>query len=198
MLSIVHLSHNDIIGGASRAAYRIHRCIEDNKNDYLINSSMRVVKKYSSDPTVTCLNNNSFIWKRLQPRISRLLKSNLKTLNYSPHNIAYPNTGLLKEINNIKSLKKIIHLHWLGDNTISIEEVGKLNGPIFGLSMINGLFVGLSTIRIHLLIKMAYELMILDTEKIIHQKVEILMKRDLILTNGLGRERKNHGKLLLI
>tara|TARA_A100001035_G_scaffold263381_1_gene243874 strand:+ start:3112 stop:3651 length:540 start_codon:yes stop_codon:yes gene_type:complete len=92
---------------------------------------MKVVKKYSSDPTVTCLNNNSFFWKRLRPRISRLLKSNYKTVNYSPHNIAYPNTGLLKEINNIKSIKKIIHLHWLEDNTISIEEVGKLNGPIF-------------------------------------------------------------------
>jgi len=131
MLSIVHLSNNDINGGAARAAYRIHRCIEDNKSEYLVNSSMKVVKKYSSDPTVTCLKNNSYFWKRFQPRISRFLKSNLKTTNQSAHNIAYPNTGLLKEINNIKSLKKIIHLHWLGDNTISIEEIGKLNGKIF-------------------------------------------------------------------
>ena len=131
MLSIVHLSNNDINGGAARAAYRIHRCIKDNENDYLVNSSMKVVKKYSSDPTVTCLQNNSYFWKRLQPRISRFLKSNFKTTNQSARNIAYPSTGLLKQINNDKSLKKIIHLHWLGDNTISIEEVGKLKDPVF-------------------------------------------------------------------
>ncbi len=131
MLSVVHLSNNDIVGGASRAAYRIHRCLEDNKSDYLVDSSMKVIKKYSTDPTVTCLNNNSYFWKRLQPRISRFLKSNFKTSNQSAHNIAYPNTGLLKEINNKQSFNEITHLHWLGDNTISIEEVGKLKGPIF-------------------------------------------------------------------
>ena len=131
MLSIVHLSNNDLIGGASRAAYRIHRCLEDNKSDYSVDSSMKVISKYSSDPTVTCLNNNSYLRKRLQPRIARLLKSNFKTTNQSAHNIAYPDTGLLKEINNYESLNKITHLHWLGDNTISIEEVGKLKGHIF-------------------------------------------------------------------
>ena len=92
---------------------------------------MKVVRKFGSDPTVSCLKNNSFLWKRFQPRISRFIKSNLKTTNQSAHNIAYPNTGLLKEINNNKSLKEITHLHWLGDDTISIEEVGKLKGPIF-------------------------------------------------------------------
>lgn len=131
MLSIVHLSNNDLIGGASRAAYRIHRCLEDNKSDFSANSSMQVIKKFSTDPTVTCLENNSYLWKRLQPRISRIIKSNFKTTNQSAHNIAYPDTGLLKEINSNKSSNRITHLHWLGDNTISIEEVGKLKGPIF-------------------------------------------------------------------
>ena len=131
MLSIVHLSNNDLIGGASRAAYRIHRCLEDNKSDFLVDSSMHVIKKSSTDPTVTCLKNNAYLWKRLQPRISRIIKSNFKTTNQSAHNIAYPNTGLLKQINSNKSSNKITHLHWLGDNTISIEEVGKLKGPIF-------------------------------------------------------------------
>ncbi len=51
MLSIVHVSNNDLIGGASRAAYRIHRCLEDNKSDFLVDSSMKVIKKSSTDPT---------------------------------------------------------------------------------------------------------------------------------------------------
>ena len=102
MLSVVHLSNNDIVGGASRAAYRIHRCLEDNKSEFAADSSMKDIKKYSSDPTVASLNKNSYLWKRLQPRISRFLKSNFKTTNQSAHNIAYPNTGLLKELNNHK------------------------------------------------------------------------------------------------
>ena len=133
MLSIVHLSYNDINGGAARAAYRIHRCIKNSEDDFSINSSMSVVKKYSSDPTVNCLNNKSFLWKRIQPRISNILKRNIKTANKSVQNIAFPNTGLLKELNknNSNHSNKIIHLHWLGDNTISIEEIGKLKAPIF-------------------------------------------------------------------
>ena len=43
MLSIVHLSNNDINGGAARAAYRIHKCIEEKERDYQINSSMKVI-----------------------------------------------------------------------------------------------------------------------------------------------------------
>ena len=65
MLSIVHLSNNDINGGAARAAYRIHQCIQNSKNIYEVNSSLNVVKKYSSDPSVVCLDNKSFLWKTI-------------------------------------------------------------------------------------------------------------------------------------
>ena len=60
MLSIVHLSNNDINGGAARAAYRIHKCIEGKEGDYQINSSMMVIRKYSSDPSVSCIKNKSY------------------------------------------------------------------------------------------------------------------------------------------
>ena len=61
MLSVVHLSNNDINGGAARAAYRIHRCIEDYKGNFPIDSSMKVIKKYSSDQTVTMIKNKSYL-----------------------------------------------------------------------------------------------------------------------------------------
>ena len=133
MLSVVHLSNNDIIGGAARAAYRIHSCMKNIEDDFSINSSMKVINKYSSDPTVSRIYRRSFLWKRLQPRISKLLKRSINTDNQTAHNIAFPNTGLLKELNSAKQdlSKTIIHLHWLGDNTLSIEEIGKLKYPIF-------------------------------------------------------------------
>ena len=133
MLSVVHLSNNDIIGGAARAAYRIHSCMKNIEDDFSINSSMKVINKYSSDPTVSRIYRRSFLWKRLQPRISKLLKRSINTDNQTAHNIAFPNTGLLKELNSAKQdlSNTIIHLHWLGDNTLSIEEIGKLKYPIF-------------------------------------------------------------------
>ena len=47
MLSIVHLSYNDINGGAARAAYRIHCCLKNYESYYNLTSSMKVVKKFS-------------------------------------------------------------------------------------------------------------------------------------------------------
>lgn len=47
-MKIVHLSHSDISGGASRAAYRVHRMLLK----YGINSSMWVDIKRSNDKTV--------------------------------------------------------------------------------------------------------------------------------------------------
>ena len=135
MLSIIHISNNDINGGAARAAYRIHRCLKENKKDSEVNSLMRVIKKYSDDPSVKdfTFNRNSLLWKRLQPRISANIKKSFQTKNQSAHNIAFPNTGILKELNNfeVESNRVIFHLHWIGDNTISIEEIAKLNKTTF-------------------------------------------------------------------
>ncbi len=132
MLSIIHLSNTDVIGGAARAAYRIHSCIKNCEDYSEINSSMKVINKYSSDPTVSYLRNKSILWKRIQPRISKFLKRNIISNNKSAHNIAFPSTGLLKQFSNKnQNSSQIIHLHWLGDNTLSIEEIGKLKYPIF-------------------------------------------------------------------
>ena len=71
---------------------------------------MKVVTKYSDDPSVHCFNlsNQSWLWKRLQPRISKYIKKSLKTNNYSAHNIAFPNTGALKELNKNEKNSNII------------------------------------------------------------------------------------------
>ena len=47
-MKIIHLSQSDISGGASRAAYRIHKMLIKNR----INSSMWVDIKKSEDKTV--------------------------------------------------------------------------------------------------------------------------------------------------
>ena len=124
---------------------------------------LKVVTKYSDDSSVHCFNlrNQSWLWKRLQPRISKYIKNNLITNNYSAHNIAFPNTGALKELNKKEnnSTKKIIHMHWLGDNTISIEEIAKLKSPIFWTLHDQWAFCGLNTILTRQSIKMVIFMM---------------------------------------
>ena len=49
MLSIVHLSNNDINGGAARAAYRIHQCIQNSKNIYEVNKFLKIANDLFQD-----------------------------------------------------------------------------------------------------------------------------------------------------
>ena len=77
MLSVIHLSNNDIIGGAARAAYRIHCCMKNIEDDFSINSSMKVINKYSSDPTVSTIYRRSFFSiKKISNRITGFIISN--------------------------------------------------------------------------------------------------------------------------
>ena len=47
-MKVIHLNYSDILGGASRAAYRIHHSLIDEN----IDSRLWVNKVFSDDPTV--------------------------------------------------------------------------------------------------------------------------------------------------
>lgn len=132
-MKILHINQSDKSGGAARAAYRIHNLILKNgkKDNFL--SEMRVVKKISKDPTV-------YIDK---PKLKTFLKSKILTLlnrffrfNFKPcinilHSTAFVRTNVIKKIDShFHKGKGIVHLHWLGDNTISIEEINKIKYPL--------------------------------------------------------------------
>lgn len=124
-MKIIHLSHSDISGGASRAAYRVHRMLIK----YGIDSSMWVDVKKSKDETVFVQESkikNFLKNKRQHLRfpLNKLLKSNL----FGMHSPSILPSKWLKKINS--SDADIIHLHWIQGEMLSIKEISKIKKPL--------------------------------------------------------------------
>ena len=72
------------------------------------------------------------IWRRLQPRLAQQARRGFRTGNPTLHSIAWPATGLGAELQqrHHQGQADLLHLHWLGDGTLSIEEIGRLPMPL--------------------------------------------------------------------
>jgi glycosyltransferase involved in cell wall biosynthesis len=95
---------------------------------------MRVFSQLSDDPTVisgTPAGQNP-IRRRLQPRLAQRARRGFRTGNPTLHSIAWPSTGLGAELQqrHRQGQGDLVHLHWLGDGTLSIEEIGRLPMPL--------------------------------------------------------------------
>ena len=125
-MHIIHLNHSDIIGGAARAAYRIHHSLL--KND--VNSQMWVNKANSDDRTVKKpISKITKLLNELRPRlINYTLGKILKTKNKIIHSPSVLSSKWVKDINN--SDADIVHLHWIQNEMISIKDISKIKKPI--------------------------------------------------------------------
>lgn len=133
-MNILHVNASDISGGAARAAYRIHRSLVGQSVAHGLSSQMRVISQLSDDPTVISGPPASQrpIWRRLQPRLAQQVRRGFRTGNPTLHSIAWPATGLGAELQqrHRQSQVDVVHLHWLGVGTLSIEETGRLPMPL--------------------------------------------------------------------
>ena len=123
-MKILHLNYYDVSGGASIAAYRIHKSLIKES----INSQMYVSEKKIKDSSIIQTNKN-YIDKiniRLQRKLHRI-NSNKNHDKVSKSYNLFPSFKI-KEINSLKA--DIINLHWIGNNFLSIKEISKLNAPI--------------------------------------------------------------------
>ena len=131
-MNILHVCYSDSFGGASRAAYRIHKSLVSHDDLPDLVSSMRVINKQSDDQTVFAGKVPTRVWVRysreLKRQFNRRVLRDFKTRNqilHSPASIdsGLPTTPLFKQAD-------LLHLHWLGFETLSIEEVGRLRTPL--------------------------------------------------------------------
>jgi glycosyltransferase involved in cell wall biosynthesis len=134
VISVLHVSASDSMGGAARAAYRIHRSLSQRHLEGELASRMRVIHKASGDASVIAGPPQGVgpIWSRLQPRFSATSYRNFASANRTWHSAAWPDTGLGAELN--RSDADLLHLHWVGrlhrTDTLSIEEIGRLRKPL--------------------------------------------------------------------
>jgi glycosyltransferase involved in cell wall biosynthesis len=129
-MNILSISQNDIEGGAHRAAYRIHIGL----NKFGINNKMLTKYKKSNDKKVLCdITFFSKLKQALRERISQFFN---KLLYFNPDKITdnpflssnYLPSFFSSKIN--KSEYEIINLHWVGNDMMSIEDIGRINKPI--------------------------------------------------------------------
>lgn len=124
-MKVLHVSHCDILGGAARAAYRLHRA----QLAAGIDSEMLVRSKKSDDWTVQ----GPVSWLDKLFNIARgVIGSHIMKLqcsqNVNFHSGNWLPSKLSKKINS--SDVDIVNLHWVAGETMSIEDIGRIKKPI--------------------------------------------------------------------
>jgi glycosyltransferase involved in cell wall biosynthesis len=129
-MKILSLSQNDIEGGANRAAYRIHLGLNKfNVDNYMLTK----YKKSNNDKVLSDKSIISKINQAIRERSSSYLNKLLYTNPDKVTDNAFLSSNYLpsffyKKIN--KSDYEIINLHWVGNDMMSIKDIGKIKKPI--------------------------------------------------------------------
>lgn len=124
-MKVIHLSKWDVLGGAARAAFRIHQCLL--RADF--ESFMRVRIKGSDD------------WRIQGPstRLERLLNTVRSPLGSAigklqSHQPGGPRKGAWVPSSWSASLSTsnadVVNLHWVSDETISVRDIVKIRKPL--------------------------------------------------------------------
>ncbi|MBS0860886.1 glycosyltransferase family 4 protein [Providencia rettgeri] len=124
-MKILHLSHSDISGGAARASYRLHRALLSEN----IDSKIMVRTKKTDDWTVISPSSRiekltNLFRSSIGAEINKLQRSD--NLNLRSGNWLYSTWA--KKINS--SDVDIVNIHWVGSETLSIKDIGRINKPI--------------------------------------------------------------------
>lgn len=130
--SVVIVAAHDTLGGAARAIYRVFDSLSNSKGAGF-KIRLRVISKNRDSsgvlggrPVRSPTQNASYFFRT---RIRKLLKCRPfvpdSSLLHSP--ATYP-TGLAREINALNP--DLVMFGWLGNATISIEEIARVNAPV--------------------------------------------------------------------
>lgn len=132
MKHVLHLSASDLYGGAARASYRIYRSLVKHGATQGVDVSLRVNGAIGNDPSVQSGPPKGVPseWLRLRLFLNRIYRARFRPGNPTLHSTAWLPSGFYSESNLIESNFNLIHLHWLGDWMLSIEELGALSLPL--------------------------------------------------------------------
>ena len=130
LIKVCHVSSNLGSGGAATAVSRIHKALCLYGLNLGLESNLRV--RFGTANDISYRNGSPIginpIWLRLHPRLTAFVKRGFTSSYPITHSIAWPSLGLGSELNN--SSNDLLHLHWLGDQMLSIEEIGALSKPV--------------------------------------------------------------------
>lgn len=125
-MRIAHVNYSDVSGGATRAAYRVHRalCSQGADSTFLVNEAL------SGDWTVRGPRTSADrLRAKLRPQLDLLFRASFRTANPVIHSAAAFSSSLRKKINS--SDFDIVNLHWVHGEMLSVADIGKLSKPVF-------------------------------------------------------------------
>lgn len=124
-MRVIHVSHSDLSGGAARAAFRIHCALAS----VGVESEMVVLDKRSDDPAVRLPAEGSVPGSRIaRRRLGNLLLRTQRSAHASYRSLNWLYSRLANELNASKA--DLVNLHWVGLETMSIADVGRIRKPV--------------------------------------------------------------------
>lgn len=126
LLRVLHVGENDIHGGASLAAHKIHTELLRRGVD----SRRFVRRKFSSDP---CVYHPEGFWANQKIYKSSLVDGFLINKAFSCSSNAAFSNNLFPALSippHLINEADVVHLHWMGRSSLNLSQLAKINKPI--------------------------------------------------------------------
>ncbi|UFU11102.1 glycosyltransferase [Ideonella dechloratans] len=125
-LKVLHINTTDLVGGAARAAFRLHEALLQCG----VESRMLVLEKTSDDPAVLAPMSP---WRRIWHQLKRGATARLMRRQHTPtnpgiHSLNLTGSGLVPWIN--AQNVDVVQLHWLGNEMLSVAEIARIRHPL--------------------------------------------------------------------
>lgn len=120
-MKVLHLTFSDHYGGANIAGYRLHKCLETK-----IFSRLLVFDKNKSEKNIIQYFDKKIISIKIKNYLVKFL--NIFCTNKFKHSYNLFNSGIVEYINKLDV--DIVHMHWINNELISIEEISKIKKKI--------------------------------------------------------------------
>ena len=138
-MKILVVNTYDTIGGAAIAAYRLHKALIKEGIDV----HMFVMRKQSDDFTVSSSHSSKprRVMALFRPTLDQLplmIYKNRDKMLFSPSWLRF--SGVVEKINAINP--DIVHLHWICDGILRVEDIAKIKAPIVWSLHDNWAFTG--------------------------------------------------------
>ena len=122
-ISVLHVTFNDVSGGAARYVMRLHNSLLNHSN---ISSSVLVMNKESDSSHVFEVKNS--ISKKFSSTIDKIPSLILNNKTKNKFSSGLFNDFVTSEIKKINP--DIVHLHWVNNGMLSIKSLTKIKKPI--------------------------------------------------------------------
>ena len=124
-MRVFALNLSDSVGGAAKAAYRIHQAVRG----IGVDSSLVVHRKTLNDPHIIGPKNNfEILFDRFRSGIGVLVARLIHTPNADYHSPAIFPTSWSQKLN--RSHADVIHLHWVHGEMMSVSDLGSIKKPL--------------------------------------------------------------------